>query len=280
MAYILVTGANGMIGSHLTKALLDKGYEVIGLDRTEKRLDCQGYTNIQADLSDKAGLEHIYQQYPITHTIHLAALAHTKGVADLSEAAYRQANVINAQNVFEAAKNSNILFISTVDVYGFAKGVVNGKTELHPVSIYGKTKAEAEGLLKKQGGKYNIYRFSPVYTEEVKRDIQKRYYLKYPNWAYIIGKGTKYEVLNVDGAVAAMVDWVATNPDGKIRVIKDERRLETAAVIEQERKEGRAKHVLHFPRWMITAVYGVARMTGKNKFTYLLNKAVHPLRSE
>jgi nucleoside-diphosphate-sugar epimerase len=280
MAYILVTGANGMIGSHLTKALLDKGYEVIGLDRTEKRLDCQGYTHIQADLSDKAGLEHIYQQYPITHTIHLAALAHTKGVADLSEAAYRQANVINAQNVFEAAKNSNILFISTVDVYGFAKGVVNGKTELHPVSIYGKTKAEAEGLLKKQGGKYNIYRFSPVYTEEVKRDIQKRYYLKYPNWAYIIGKGTKYEVLNVDGAVAAMVDWVATNPDGKIRVIKDERRLETAAVIEQERKEGRAKHVLHFPRWMITAVYGVARMTGKNKFTYLLNKAVHPLRSE
>jgi nucleoside-diphosphate-sugar epimerase len=204
MAYILVTGANGMIGSHLTKALLDKGYEVIGLDRTEKRLDCQGYTHIQADLSDKAGLEHIYQQYPITHTIHLAALAHTKGVADLSEAAYRQANVINAQNVFEAAKNSNILFISTVDVYGFAKGVVNGKTELHPVSIYGKTKAEAEGLLKKQGGKYNIYRFSPVYTEEVKRDIQKRYYLKYPNWAYIIGKGTKYEVLNVDGAVAAL----------------------------------------------------------------------------
>lgn len=96
MAYILVTGANGMIGSHLTKALLDKGYEVIGLDRTEKRLDCQGYTHIQADLSDKAGLEHIYQQYPITHTIHLAALAHTKGVADLSEAAYRQANVINA----------------------------------------------------------------------------------------------------------------------------------------------------------------------------------------
>lgn len=280
MANILVTGANGMIGSHLTKALLDKGYEVIGLARTEQKLNCQGYTHIQADLGDKAGLEQVYQQYPITHTIHLAALAHTKGVADLSEAAYRQANVINAQNVFEAAKGANILFISTVDVYGFVKGTVNGETEVYPVSIYGKNKAEAEKILTKQGGKFNIYRFSPVYTEDVKRDIQKRYYLKYPDWAYIVGKGLEYEVLNVEKAVQAMIDWVATEPDGKIKVIKDEHRLETAKVIEQERKEGRARHVLYFPRWMVLAVYGVLMITGKNKYTYLLNKAVHPLRSE
>ena len=280
MSHILVTGANGMIGSRLTKALLDKEYEVIGLDITEQMLNCPGYTHIRADLGDKVGLEQIYQQYPITHTIHLAALAHTKGVADLTESAYWQANVINAQNLFEAAKNSNILFISTVDVYGFVKGVVNGKTEVHPVSIYGKTKAEAEDLLKKQGGKYNIYRFSPVYTEEVKRDIQKRYYLKYPNWAYIIGKGLEYEVLNIEKAVQAAADWIAAEPDGKIRVIKDEDRLDTVAVIEQERKEGRAKHVLHVPYWLVAAGYAVLMITGKNKYTYLVNKAIHPLRSE
>jgi nucleoside-diphosphate-sugar epimerase len=121
-------------------------------------LNCEGYTHIQADLSDKAGLIDIYKRYPITHTIHLATLAHTKGVADLSKFAYRQANVINAQNVFEAAKSTKILFISTVDVYGFTKGTVSGETEVHPVSIYGKTKAEAEKILKKQGGKFNIYR--------------------------------------------------------------------------------------------------------------------------
>lgn len=280
MAYILVTGANGMIGSHLTKALLDKGYEVIGLDRTEQRLNCQGYTHLQADLSDKTGLKEIYQQYTITHTIHLAALAHERKGEELSEAAYRQANVINAENVFGIAKGTNILFVSTVDVYGFVKDTVNGETEVHPVSIYGKTKAEAEAILKKQGGKYNIYRFSPVYTAQIKRDIQKRYYLKYPDWAYIIGKGSEYEVLNIEKAVQAMVDWIATEPDGKIRVIKDEHRLETTAVIEQERKKGRAKHVLHFPRWMVAAGYGVLMITGKNKYTYLLNKVVHPLRSE
>ncbi len=280
MACILVTGVNGMIGSHLARALLDKGYEVIGLARTEQRLNCHRYTHVQVDLSDKARLKEIYQQYTVTHTIHLAALAHERKGEDLSEAAYWQANVINAHNVFEAAKDTNILFISTVDVYGFTKGTVNGETEVHPVSIYGKTKAEAEKILMKQGGKFNIYRFSPVYTENVKRDIQKRYYLKYPDWAYIIGKGSEYEVLSIDNAVNAIAEWIVTEPDGKIRVIKDEHRLKTDEMIALERAAGRAKHVLHFPRWMIIAVYGLARITGKNKYTYLLNKAVRPLRSE
>ncbi len=279
---VLVTGASGMIGRHLVKGLLDKGYSVIGLARreTELRAEIKNYKLYVVDLANREALERIYAENEITHTIHLAALAHTTGVEDLSETAYRQANVINAQIVFEAAKNANILFISTVDVYGFTKGVVSGDTEVHPISIYGKTKAEAEEILNKQGGKFNIYRLSPVYTEEVKRDIQKRYYLKYPDWAYIIGKGSEYEVLNIKKAVQVMVDWVAAEPDGMTRVIKDEHRLETAKVIEQERKEGRAKHVLHFPRWMVLAGYGVLMITGRNKYTYLLNKAVHPLRSE
>lgn len=279
---VLVTGASGMIGRHLVKGLLDKGYSVIGLARreTELRAEIKNYKPYVVDLADRGALEKIFADNNITHTIHLAALAHTKDVIDLSEAAYRQANVINAQNVFEVAKDTNILFISTVDVYGFTKGVVSGDTEVHPISIYGKTKAEAEEILKKQGGKFNIYRFSPVYTEQVKRDIQKRYYLKYPDWAYIIGKGSEYEVLNINKAVQAMVDWVDVEPDGKIRIIKDEFRLETAKIIEQERKEGRAKHVLRFPRWMILVGYRVLMITGKNKHTYLLNKAVNPLRSE
>lgn len=279
---VIVTGANGMIGSYLVKGLLTKGYSVIGLDRrgVELRTEVKNYKCYITDLADKEALDQIFAENNITHTIHLAALAHTKGVSDLSEVAYHQANVINAQNVFEAAKETNILFISTVDVYGFVKDTVNSKTEVNPVTVYGKTKAEAEEILRKQGGKFNIYRFSPVHTEKVKRDIQKRYYLKYPDWAYIIGNGSEYEVLNVNKAVQEMVDWVTTEPDGKIRIIKDEHRLETAKVIEQERKEGRAKHVLYFPRWIVLAGYHALMITGKNKYTYLLNKAVHPLRSE
>ena len=119
-----------------------------------------------------------------------------------------------------------------------------------------------------------------MYTNKIKRDIQKRYYLKYPNWAYIIGKGTEYEVLYIDNAVAAMVEWVAFKPDGKTRVIKDEHRINTAEAIKEEKAAGRAKYVLRFPRWVIMAGYGVLKIAGKNKFTYLLNKALYPLRTK
>lgn len=278
---ILVTGATGMIGNRLVLALLEKGYDVIGVDRRDSPIQNKHYISVIVDLADKEKLNQIYVQYPITHTIHLAALAHTNDVFDLSDKAYRQANVINAQNVFEAGKDAKLLFISTVDVYGFTKGTVSERTEPNPVTIYGKTKAEAESILRRQGGQYDIFRFSPVYTEEIKRDIQKRYYLKYPNWAYLIGKGSGYEVLDIKNAVLTMVDWVDRDEcKQSIQIIKDKALLETTKILAAERKAGRAKYILHFPRWLVNAGYTITMIGGENKYTYLLNKAVHPLRSE
>lgn len=279
---ILVTGANGMIGSFLVKALLEKGYSVIGIGRKDTSSSHQNYIYIKMDLSDKTLLSQIYDSYHITTTIHLAALAHEKEGSDLSNDAYYQANVVNAKNIFECCLNSKLLYISTVDVYGFVKGTVNSKTPLNPVTIYGKTKAEAERILMNGwGGGYDIFRFSPVFTQEIKRDIQKRYYLKYPNWAYIIGKGSKFEVLDIKNAIATMVAWVEKDEcTQSVRIIKDKKMLDTKKMLEIERREGRAKHILRFPHWFISIGYTVLLITGKNKYTFLLNKAVHPLRSE
>ena len=96
----------------------------------------------------------------------------------------------HARNVFDAAGERPVLYISTVDVYGFydGKAPVNGGTPIHPVSKYGRSKAMAEG---------------------------------------------------------------------------------------------RAKLVLCFPQWMVSVGYGaLRRMLGENEKVYLLNKAVHPIRSE
>ena len=128
---------------------------------------------------------------------------------------------------------------------------------------------------------YTVFRFSPVYTDTVKRDIQKRYYLKYPNIAYLIGKGTEYEVLHVKNAVFAIAEWCAQEPKNEIRVVKDAERMDTARCIESEKREGRARIVLRIPKWMASAGYSALKaVTGENKYTYLLNKAVHPLRTE
>jgi nucleoside-diphosphate-sugar epimerase len=279
---ILVTGSAGMIGGYVVKGLIEKGYKVIGVDCRESDTRYPAFNQIILDLAFKEGVLQLFDDKKIDRVIHLAALAHTNGVADTSWEAFKKVNVDCAENLFEACAEHDIpvLFISTVDAIGMVKGLITPETELNPISNYGKSKAMAEGRLKEICKVWNIYRFSPVYTEDVKRDIQKRYYLKYPDWAYLIGGGQKFEVLNVREAVSSMVDWVDKDVDNTIHIIKDEELLDSAKVIAEERAEGRAKQVLKIPRWMVVCGYYMIKLVfGKSNKTYLVFKALWPFRT-
>ena len=280
---VLVTGSAGMIGGYVVKGLLEKGHTVIGVDRVKPKEEMEGLTSVVLDLASKEDLMKLFDEHKIDRCIHLAALAHTAGMKNLTWDTYYKINVECAENVFEACSKFNvpILFISTVDAIGMVKGLITPETELNPISNYGKSKALAEGRLKEICKVWNIYRFSPVYTEDVKRDIQKRYYFKYPDWAYLIGGGQQFEVLNVRKAVSSMVDWVDKNVDNTIHIIKDEELLDSAKVIEEEKAEGRAKHVLHFPRWVVVCgYYAIKLVFGKSNKTYLVFKALWPFRTQ
>lgn len=279
---ILVSGSAGMIGSHVVKGLIEKGHTVIGVDRRMSDEKISGFNQIILDLSMKNGIMQLFDDKKIDRVIHLAALAHTAGMKNLTWETYRKINVECAENLFEACAKHDVpvLFISTVDAIGMVKGEITSDTVLNPISNYGKSKAMAEGRLKEICKVWNIYRFSPVYTPEIKRDIEKRYYLKYPNWAYKIGDGGKFEVLNVTGAVASMVDWVDKDVDNTIHVIKDPELLDINKLIAAEKVEGRAKHVLKFPRWMVVCGYYVIKLVfGKSNKTYLVFKALWPFRT-
>ena len=279
---ILVTGSAGMIGGYVVKGLLEKGHTVIGVDRISKGIKLDGLTQVILDLSSKEGVMQLFYDKKVDRVIHLAALAHTAGVADVSWEAFKKVNVDCAENLFEACTKHNVpvLFISTVDAIGMVKGIITPETELNPISNYGKSKAMAEGRLKAIGQVWNIYRFSPVYTPEIKRDIEKRYYLKYPNWAYKIGDGGKFEVLDIRGAVDSMVNWVDKKVDNTIHVIKDPELLDINDLIAAEKAEGRAKHVLQFPRWMVVCGYYCIKLVfGKSNKTYLVFKALWPFRT-
>lgn len=279
---ILVTGSAGMIGGYVVKGLIEKGHTVIGVDRVKPKEELDGLTPVVLDLASKEDLMRLFDKHKIERAIHLAALAHTEGVKNITWDTYKKINVDCAENVFEACAKFNVpvLFISTVDAIGMVKGQITPDTVLNPISNYGKSKALAESRLKDICGVWNIYRFSPVYTADVKRDIEKRYYLKYPNWAYRIGKGERFEVLNVTGAVAAMVDWVDRKVDNTIHIIKDAELLDINMQIEAEKMEGRAKHVLWFPRWIVVCgYYAIKLVFGKSNKTYLVFKALWPFRT-
>ena len=280
---ILITGSAGMIGSYVVKDLLVKGYQIVGVDRRESDYKHENLKQVVLDLSDKKALNELFESERVDRCIHLAALAHFAGENDLSFERFKFVNVTCAENVFEACAGYKVpvLFISTVDAIGMVKGVITPETKLNPISNYGKSKAMAEGRLKEICQKWNIYRFSPVYTSSQTRDIEKRYYLKSPNWAYKIGKGEKFEVLEMSGAVMAMVDWVDKDVDNSIHIIKDKELLDVNALIAHEKAEGRAKHVIWIPRWMVVCgYYGIRLVFGKSNKTYLVFKALWPFRTK
>lgn len=282
---ILVTGSAGMIGSYVVKGLIEKGHTVVGVDRRKNENDNENdnkFRQIVLDLGSNDDVMRLFDVNKIDRAIHLAALAHTAGMKNLTWETYKHINIECAENVFEACAKHNVpvLFISTVDAIGMVKGTITPDTELNPISNYGKSKAMAEGRLKEICKVWNIYRFSPVYTPEIKRDIEKRYYLKYPNWAYKIGDGGKFEVLDINGAVAAMVNWVDKEVDNTIRVIKDKELLDINDLIKTEKAAGRAKHVLWFPKWMVKCGYTMVKLVfGKSNKTYLVFKAIWPFRT-
>lgn len=280
---VAVTGCSGMIGSKLIKSIIsNSNWSVVGLDRKESSIKNERIKSFVVDLADKEKVAQILQDNNVDRVIHLAALAHTKGEKDLSIDRYMHVNVDCAVNVFKAATQNNIpiLFISTVDVLGFVKDVIDSATIPNPVSNYGKSKAIAEKKLKEISTQYDIFRFSPVYTRDIKRDIQKRYYLKEPNIAYKIGTGSKFEVLDVNKAIREMLKWMDSDTTQNTYIIKDDSLMDVNDIIRQERDLGRANVVLHFPRWcVILGYYLLKTLTGKSNSSYLIFKALWPFRS-
>ena len=78
-----------------------------------------------------------------------------------------------------------------------------------------------------------------------------------------------------------MVDWVDKKVDNTIHIIKEEELLDSAKLIAEERTEGRAKHVVRLPRWMVVCGYYLIRLVfGKSDKTYLVFTALWPFRTE
>ena len=132
---ILVTGSAGMIGSCVVKGLIEKGHTVIGVDRVKPKEELNGLKPVVLDLTSKDDLMKLFDENKIDRAIHLAALAHTAGMKNLTWDTYYKINVECAENVFEACAKNNVpvLFISTVDAIGMVKGLITTGTGVHRI---------------------------------------------------------------------------------------------------------------------------------------------------
>ena len=212
----IITGSAGFIGFHLTKYLLQKGYEVIGIDNFNSyydtslkyarndelqkiSLEAKGKFILKnCDIEDYENLLTIFSEYRPLNVIHLAAQAGVR-YSIKNPKAYIQSNLVGFSNILECCKNFNVkhlIYASSSSVYG-----MNSKQPFSsddntdfPISLYAATKKSNELLAFSYSHLFKIpstgLRFFTVYGPFGRPDMA---YFKFTK---NILKGKKIDIYN------------------------------------------------------------------------------------
>lgn len=239
MKTYLVTGAAGFIGFFLSKALLDKGEQVIGLDNLndyyevslkESRLAVlKKYENFQfyrADLADKEAVFAIFKQHLPAVAVNLAAQAGVRYSIENPDA-YISSNIEGFFHILEACRHypvEHLVFASSSSVYGGNKKVPFSTEDQvdKPVSLYAATKKSNELMAYAYSKLYGIsltgLRFFTVYGPMGRPDMA------YYKFAKKIMAGEPIQIYNhgdmrrdftyIDDIVAG-IEKILCHPPGK-----------------------------------------------------------------
>jgi len=174
---ILVTGGAGYIGSHVVKLLGEKGYEILVVDNLSKgHREAVLYGKlVVADLRDKEVIKSILREFKPDAVIHFAAFIEVAESVK-NPIKYYKNNTVNTLNLLEAmieAKVDKFIFSSTAAVYGNPEVIpIPEEHPLKPINPYGRSKA---------------------FVEEILKDFEKAYGLKYVSLRYFNAAGADPE---------------------------------------------------------------------------------------
>lgn len=175
---LLITGAAGFIGFHVSQRLLERGDSVIGLDflgdyydvnlkldrlkelgidldihtqSSDKFIISKKYPKFifkKTDIAAKEELQNIFAEYSIDAVINLAAQAGVRYSLSHPEA-YIQSNIIGFANILECCRNYNVrnlVYASSSSVYGLNTKIPFSENDSvdHPISLYAASKKSNE----------------------------------------------------------------------------------------------------------------------------------------
>ncbi|MDA8958130.1 NAD-dependent epimerase [Gammaproteobacteria bacterium] len=234
---ILITGAAGFIGFHLTQAMLNLGAEVVGIDNLNdyydpalknlrlEKINSHGnsynFKFFGADISDQPIVDDIFKQYDFDVVVNLAAQAGVRYSIE-NPHTYINSNILGFLNILEGCRNSSVkhlVYASSSSVYGMNKKQpfsVEDRVD-YPVSLYAATKRSNELMAYNYSHLFGIpstgLRFFTVYGPYGRPDMA------YYKFTKSILSGQKIDVYN-QGEMVRDFTYIDDIVEGCLRVIK------------------------------------------------------------
>jgi UDP-glucuronate 4-epimerase len=158
---VLVTGAAGFIGMHVSQLLLARGDTIVGLDNLNDYYDPQlkrdrlarltpnpAFRFVHMDVADRPGMERLFAEERFDRVVHLAAQAGVR-YSLVNPHAYIDSNIVGFTNILEGCRHNQVVHLA----YASSSSVYGGNTHMpfsehdnvdHPVSLYAATKKANE----------------------------------------------------------------------------------------------------------------------------------------
>jgi len=171
---IIVTGAAGFIGFHLSKSLLNDGYEVFGVDnlnnyydpnlklaRLEKLKQFKNFTFEKVDIADRESITNSFQSFNPNKVVNLAAQAGVRYSIE-NPYAYMDSNLVGFLNIIELCRHNNVegfIYASSSSVYGGNEKIpFNIKDRVdRPLAFYGASKRANELIAHSYSHLYGLH---------------------------------------------------------------------------------------------------------------------------
>ena len=167
MKRALITGITGMDGSHLADFLLDKGYEVFGMERrtsTKNRVNTSHLENkitfLMGDLTDQSSLFRVLEQSDPDEVYNLASQSFVKeswNTPEQSADATGAGTLRMLEAIRMSGKSPKFYQASTSEMYGKMEDLANEDTKFYPRSPYGVAKLYAHWISVNYRESYDMF---------------------------------------------------------------------------------------------------------------------------